>query len=113
MDAAMVSRVMALIPERMTRLQSGTTFAGLGATSCVHPERVALLVEFLHWLSPLYPTTRDDQMRIGLFANAQKQMMKAGADEDDLDEEGLDEEREPAADEASLRIADACASSPL
>jgi hypothetical protein len=110
MDAAMVSRVMGLIPDRVTRMQSGTAFAGVGATSCVHPERVALLVEFLHWLSPLYPTTRDDQMRIGLFANAQKQMMKGEADEDGLDEEGLDEEVE---DEASLRIADACASSPL
>lgn len=107
MDAAMVSRVMDLIPDRVTRVQSGAAFAGIGATSCIHPERVALLVEFLHWLSPLYPTTRDDQMRLGLFATAQKHVL---AEEDELDEEL---ETEPAQDEASLRIADACASSPL
>ena len=40
----------------------------VGATSCVHPERLALLTEFLHWLTPIYPTTKDDQMRFGLFA---------------------------------------------
>ncbi|HUQ25027.1 MAG TPA: hypothetical protein VM140_05100 [Burkholderiales bacterium] len=110
MDAAMVSRVMDLIPDRVTRVQSGTAFAGIGATSCVHPERVALLVEFLHWLSPIYPTTRDDQMRLGLFATAQKQMMQAEADEEG---EALDEEIELVEDDASLRIADACVSSPL
>ncbi|MEA3195585.1 MAG: hypothetical protein QOD26_3918 [Betaproteobacteria bacterium] len=108
MDAAMVTRVMDLIPDRVTKVQSGTAFAGVSATSCVHPERVALLVEFLHWLSPIYPTTKDDQMRLGLFATAQRQMMQA-----DPDEEGPDEAMETVEDEASLRIADACASSPL
>jgi hypothetical protein len=81
MNAATVSRVMSLIPDRVTRTQSGTAFAGIAATSCVHPERVALLVEFLHWLSPIYPTTRDDQMRFGLFASKQVQH-----DEDDGEE---------------------------
>jgi len=68
MNAAMVSRVMDLIPDRVTRTVSGTVLAEAGAKSCVHPERLALLVEFLHWLSPIYPTTKDDQMRLGLFA---------------------------------------------
>jgi hypothetical protein len=68
MDAATVSRVMDLIPERVTRTQSGVAFGDVRATTCVHPERLALLTEFLHWLSPIYPTTKDDQMRFGLFA---------------------------------------------
>jgi hypothetical protein len=88
MNAATVSRVMSLIPDRITRTQSGTAFAGVGATSCVHPERVALLVEFLHWLSPVYPTTRDDQMRLGLFASKQVQHEEDEAEEAvDLEEE--------------------------
>ena len=94
MDAAMVSRVMNLIPDRVTRVQSGTAFAGVGATSCVHPERVALMVEFLHWLSPIYPTTRDDQMRLGLFAVAHR-AMQAEAEEDEAEAEDVVLEEEP------------------
>ena len=68
MNGATVFRVLDLIPDRMTRAQSGTSMGDVGATSCLHPERLALLSEFLHWLSPIYPTTKDDQMRFGLFA---------------------------------------------
>jgi hypothetical protein len=68
MNAATVYRVLDLIPERTSRTQLGTAFADAHATTCLHPERLALLVEFLHWLSPIHPTTRDDQVRLGLFA---------------------------------------------
>jgi hypothetical protein len=68
MDAARVYRVLDLIPDRVSRTQLGAAFADVRATTCLHPERLALLVEFVHWLSPLYPTTKDDQMRLGLFA---------------------------------------------
>jgi len=71
MNGATVFRVLDLIPERVTRAQSGTSMGDVGATSCVHPERLALLSEFLHWLAPIYPTTKDDQMRFGLFAQKQ------------------------------------------
>ena len=71
MDAAKIFRLLDLIPDRVVRSQSGVAFADIAATSCVHPERVALLAEFLHWLSPIYPTTKEDQMRFGLFANKQ------------------------------------------
>jgi len=71
MDAAKVFRILDLIPDRTVRVQSGVAFVDVRATSCVHPERVALLSEFLHWLTPIYPTTKDDQMRFGLFANRQ------------------------------------------
>jgi len=71
MNGATVFRILDLIPERVTRAQSGTSMGDVGATSCVHPERLALLSEFLHWLAPIYPTTKDDQMRFGLFAQKQ------------------------------------------
>lgn len=93
MDAATVSRLISLIPERVVRAQTGTAFVDIRATSCVHPERVALLVEFLHWLSPIYPTTKDDQQRLGLFAN------KGGAH---LDAEGEDAEDEIALEEEPM-----------
>lgn len=73
MEAAKVFRILELIPDRVSRPQSGVAFNDVAATSCVHPERLALLTEFLHWLSPVYPITKDDQMRLGLFANKQAQ----------------------------------------
>jgi hypothetical protein len=68
MNSATVFRVLDLIPDRVVRTSTGVRLGDVGATSCVHPERLALLTEFLHWLSPIYPTTKDDQMRLGLFA---------------------------------------------
>jgi len=69
MNAATVYRVLDLIPDRVSRTQLGAAFADVRAATCLHPERLALLAEFLHWLSPLYATTKDDQMRLGLFAS--------------------------------------------
>ena len=90
MDAATVSRLMALIPDRVTRTSSGVAFGDVKATTCVHPERLALLTEFLHWLSPIYPTTKDDQMRLGLFANKQAQVEEED-EAADLEEEAGEE----------------------
>jgi hypothetical protein len=67
MDATTVFRVLDLVPDRTPRAASGLAFAATAA-SCLQPDRLALLGEFLHWLSPLYPTTKDDQTRFGLFA---------------------------------------------
>ena len=86
MEAARLWRLMDRIPDRVPRRQSGVAFAA-GARSRAHPERLALLADFLHWLAPLYPTTRDDQTRLGLFAHR-----PAHADEDEtlaLEEETL------------------------
>ena len=79
--AAKVFRILDLVPDRVARAQSGVAFGNVAATSCVHPERVALMSEFLHWLSPIYPTTRDDQMRLGLFASKQVQHEEEDAEE--------------------------------
>ena len=88
MDAAKVWRLIDRVPDRVARAPSGVVFAA-SATSCVHPERLALLAEFLHWLSPIYPTTRDDQTRLGLFSH---KPAHAEAEEDEtiaLEEETL------------------------
>ena len=87
MNAAKVFQVLDLIPDRVARMQSGVAFADVAATSCVHPERLALLAEFLHWLSPIYPTTKDDQQRLGLFASKQSHAEEEEALE--LEEETL------------------------
>jgi hypothetical protein len=71
MNGAKVFQVLDLIPDRVARTSTGTLMGDVSATSCVHPERLALITEFLHWLSPIYPTTKDDQMRFGLFAAKQ------------------------------------------
>lgn len=46
---------------------SGTPFA-VPAASCSHPERLAHLVGFLNWLSPLGALAKEDQHRLGLLA---------------------------------------------
>jgi len=93
MDAAKVFRVLDLIPDRVARLPSGVAFTDVAATSCVHPERLALLVEFLHWLAPIYPTTRDDQMRLGLFA-AHKHAQVEEEEAEELEEKAEELEEE-------------------
>lgn len=67
MTAGTVSRVLSLIPERTVRIQSGVNFDPQSA-QCVHPERLAHVVTFLGWLSPLAALTRDDQVMLGLVA---------------------------------------------
>jgi len=88
MDAATVYRVLDLIPDRTSRAQLGVQFADVRATTCLHPERLALLSEFLHWLAPIYPTTKDDQMRLGLFA-AKQVHVEDEEESVDLEEETL------------------------
>ena len=87
MDAATVCRVLALIPDRVTRESSGVAFGDVKATTCIHPERLALLSEFLHWLSPIYPTTKDDQMRLGLFAGKNTPVEEEDDETVELEEE--------------------------
>ena len=64
MDAAMVFRVMSLIPERVARAQSGSTFDCTRVTS--HPERIELIARFLRWLGPLDALTKEEQQLLGL-----------------------------------------------
>src|SRR6478735_1461399 len=58
MNAAIVARTLSLIPDRVMRMQTGSLFDP--AAPCAHPERVAHLLQFLTWLGPLQPLSKDD-----------------------------------------------------
>jgi hypothetical protein len=62
MDGAAVVRLMALVPERMPRSQSGSHFRGDGSA------RLDLLCRFMHWLAPLSQVTREEQQLLGVRA---------------------------------------------
>jgi len=66
MNAAMINRVVSLIPERVARTASGALLTYPDAAACRYPERIAHLLQFLHWMSPLNPITKDDQRVLGL-----------------------------------------------
>lgn len=68
MDKASVIGLLERIPQRVTRAVSGTPFTEQQAARSAHPDRVAHVAQFLHWVSPLYPITRDDQRILGLLA---------------------------------------------
>ena len=67
MNAAIVSRTLSLIPDRVPRMQSGSAFDPSASASCAHPERIAHLAQFLGWLGPLHPITKDDLRVLGLL----------------------------------------------
>jgi len=64
MNAAMVSSLISMIPERIARLPSGSVLVPHEK----HGPRVAHLLRFLHWLSPLERLAREDQRVLGLLA---------------------------------------------
>src|SRR3977135_3287745 len=82
MNARNVSNIVALIPERVTRIPSGTPFAASMPGACRYPERLAHLARFLKWLSALDPISKEDQTVLGLF-NASGRPAHAGDDDDD------------------------------
>jgi hypothetical protein len=88
MNAGSVSRLLALIPQRSGRAQSGVLFRPQ-ACGCAYPERLAQLCRFLSWLRPLDALTREEQVALGLVAANGKPMHPA-ADEDDADEAELE-----------------------
>ena len=67
MNAALVTRTLSLVPDRMPRMQTGTQFNPVAPGVCAHPERVAHLARFLDWLGPLREVTREDQREFGLL----------------------------------------------
>lgn len=105
MNAAAVSRVLSLIPERNARVLSGTPFTDDEAARAQHVDRVRYVAKFLGWLSPLNPITRDDQRFLGLLATHARPEHVAeddAADELEASADVLDEEPadEPLYDEA-------------
>lgn len=99
MNAATVTRVLSLIPDRIARTQMGGLFDPQNAAACAHPERIVHLAQFLNWLGPLQPLTKEDLRLFGLMTPYGKPAIGAAAeDEVDADVEvELDAEVELAA----------------
>ena len=87
MNAAAVSRLMALIPDRSPRLQSGSVFSPSEAATCRHPDRMSYLTRFLHWLGPLDPMTREDQQILGVRSSGGRPMLPGEEPGEDLGED--------------------------
>ena len=107
MNAAIVSRTLSLIPERVIRAQSGSLFDPQAPGACAHPERITHLAQFLDWLGPLKEVTKDDLRVFGLLnAYGKPAAVASHADEEldadlELDAE-LDGALEPVAAEVAL-----------
>ena len=89
-NPATVSRILSLIPDRMARMQSGAAFLLEGA-ACRHPERLAHVVRFLHWLSPLDVLTKDDQRTLGLISASGRPVQSEEEEADEAGDEAGDE----------------------
>lgn len=85
MNAALVSRTLSLIPDRVARAQSGSAFNPAAPGACAHPDRVAHLAQFLDWLGPLRAPTKDDLRVFGLMTPYGKPAIEGGEDELDVD----------------------------
>lgn len=97
MNTAFVSRTLALIPDRVPRVQSGSAFDPNARGVCPFPERIAHLAQFLSWLGPLNPITREDLRVLGLLTPFGKPAL--------LGAEGPDEEVEAAGSDGETLIA--------
>ena len=98
MNAALVARTLSLIPDRVSRMQTGSIFDP--SAPCAHPERVAHLLQFLSWLGPLQPLTKDDLRVLGLMTPYPKPTMALADDEGDEDAILAAEEMTPVVVEA-------------
>ena len=90
MNAAAVSRLISLIPDRTPRVQSGTVFTPSEAAACRYPDRLSYMTRFLHWLGPLDPMTREDQQILGVRSSGGRPMLPG--EEGELADESLDTE---------------------
>src|SRR5258708_14524001 len=87
MKAAIVARAVSLIPDRVPRVQSGSAFDPAAQAGCAHPARVTHLAQFLNWLGPLHPVTKDDLRILGLMTPYGKPAL---AHAEEAAEEGAD-----------------------
>ncbi|HZE60582.1 MAG TPA: hypothetical protein VE085_08505 [Burkholderiales bacterium] len=92
MNAAIVAHTLSLIPDRVARVQSGSTFDPVASACCAHPERITHLARFMNWLGPLHPVTKDDLRILGLMTPSGKPAIAVA--------EEPDEELDALADEA-------------
>lgn len=98
MNSTIVARTLSLIPDRVPRMQTGTVFDP--SAPCAHPERIAHLLQFLTWLGPLQPVTKDDLRILGLLTPYGKPAIALAEDEVD-DEIAIPDELPPVVAEPS------------
>lgn len=91
MNAAIVAQTLSLIPDRVPRMQSGSAFDPNAPACCAHPDRITHLAQFLNWLGPLHPITKDDLRILGLMTPYGKPAI-AAAEEADEELEAVIEE---------------------
>ena len=96
MDGSAVSRLIALVPDRVARSQSGSLFNRDSS------ERAVLLAKFLGWLGPLSPITREEQQALGVRSGGPRPL----SDEDGAADDGMVEMADEA-EEAPVRSAEA------
>lgn len=80
MDAAKIQGVMALIPERIARVQSGAAFTL--QDHCRYPERMEFLAQRLHWMTPLETLGKEQQQLLGLLNAAGRPVHAAELEEE-------------------------------
>lgn len=93
-----VFRLIALIPDRAVRVQSGSVFSPSEAAACRFPERMSYLSKFLTWLGPLDPMTKEDQQILGVRTSGGR----PGMAEEELEAEELEELDERGLETAGL-----------
>ena len=104
MNAAMIHRIVSLIPERVTRAPSGAAFTP-EASACRHPERIAHVAEFLSWTSPLYPITKYDQRVFGLLNDQGRPVHAANMEAEEAGEIEEDDEAGEAGNALETEVA--------
>jgi hypothetical protein len=101
MDAALVNRLISLVPDRLARAQTGSVYSPSEAAACRYPDRMSYLGRFLHWLGPLDPMTKEDQQILGVRTSGGRPL---AAGEEALDDIGdLDDDLEA---EESMQISE-------
>ncbi|HEX7250938.1 MAG TPA: hypothetical protein VF262_11195 [Burkholderiales bacterium] len=89
MDAATVSKILSVIPDRVPRAHVGAHFSPEGASR--YPERVRHLAGLLGWLSPLSALSKDDQKILGMLNAAGRPIHAADESGEEAGEEALEE----------------------
>jgi len=86
MNPSLLAKIVALVPDRMPRVQSGTPFAAGEAPGGPGPQ-VASLGRLLHWLTPLSQLNEEEQRALGVLALHGKTARRDDDDEADDDRE--------------------------
>ena len=83
MNPSVVAKIVAVVPVRASRFQSGTPFSLRGESP--HAGQIACLAELLHWMSPLSTLTEDHQRVLGVSALHGKLARRDDDEDDDAD----------------------------